>query len=153
MKVTFMNRLPLVLGLLAASPATLFFTSCGGEKTPDPAPVLQLGFKESGGLWTNSTGPDIVQFSRTNDDFKIDVGPFQKSPWLTAKGKIKTSKESNAASFDLTFTSDRPFELQVLGLATKDVESLPDEATIEKIQMPAGEKSLKLDRFIIYVYE
>ena len=148
-----MNRVPFVLGLLTALPATLFLSSCGGEKTPDPVPALQLAFKESGRLWTNSNGPDVVQFSRTNDDFKIDMGPFQKTPWLTAKGKIKTSKESNAASFDLTFTSDRPFELQLLGLAAKDDETLPEEATIEKFQMPAGEKTLKLDRFILYVYE
>ena len=148
-----MNRLPLIPGLLAALAAPLFLSSCGGENTPDPVPVLQLAFKESGSLWTNSTGSDVVQYSRMNDDIKMDMGTFQKTPWLTAKGKLKTSKENNAVSFDLTFTSDRPFELQLLGLAAKDDDTLAEEATLEKFQMPAGEKTLKLDRFILYVYE
>ena len=122
---------------------------------PEPSKVarhvLVLAANNTATPQIGYTGLDALSYKFSDASFTFEVGPDSGTPWLTGKGKMQISQTNNM-TITIDSTSERPYEIRLLGLAkTSDVQS--NDPIEETIPVAAGKQNLKVDRFLIFTHD
>jgi hypothetical protein len=68
------------------------------------------------------------------------------------KGKM-TFTDSNHMVMTLQSSSDRPYEVELLGVWTNRTLDIPEEKAKEKVRVESGDQKVTLERFVIWTYD
>ena len=60
---------------------------------------------------------------------------------------------SNDLTITIQSTSDRAYDIQLLGLSTINNFDVKEDKIKETLRIPAGEKKLTIERFVIFTYD
>lgn len=60
---------------------------------------------------------------------------------------------SNDVTITIQSTSDRAYDVRLLGLSTNNIFEVEEDKTKETLRVPAGEKKLTIQRFVIFTYD
>jgi hypothetical protein len=60
---------------------------------------------------------------------------------------------SNDVTISIQSTSDRAFDIQLLGLSTTNNFDIEEEQLKETVHIPPGDQNLTIGRFVIYTYD
>lgn len=135
----------------------IFVGGCS-KQPPAPAPaqsestVVTLASNDRGLAQLEYSGPGHLDHSSFNESFNFEIGLVGGIPWTTAKGEMKFS-DTNHVTITLQSTSDRPYDIDLLGVWTNRTLDIPEDKAKEKVHVPAGEQKLKIDRFVIWTYD
>lgn len=61
--------------------------------------------------------------------------------------------DTNDLTITIQSTSDRAYDIQLLGLSTNNNFDVEEEKIKETLRVPAGEHNVKIQRFVIYTYD
>ncbi len=140
-------------GILLAS---LLLAGCSKEAPKQASsslePVLILASNERGRPQFDYAGPDSLSFRYSNDSFSFQIGPVAGKPWASANGEMKLGA-SNDVTITIQSTSDRAYDVRLLGLSTNNIFEVEEDKTKETLRVPAGEKKLTIQRFVIFTYD
>lgn len=122
---------------------------CSKENALDneSTPVVVLGVSERGSAQLDYVGPDSMSLRYSHRSFT-----FQLGNWCTADGEIKSLSDAKV-QITVRSKSDRPYDIQVLGLSSSADSKASEEQLKETLHVEAGERELKIDRFIVYTYD
>ena len=147
------STLGLMRALLLAS---LLLAGCSKQVSQQPvstlAPVLVLASNERGRPQFDYSGPDSLSYHQSLDSFTFQIGPAVGTPWATAKGEMKPGS-SNDVTITIQSTSDRAYDIQLLGLSPTNNFDVTEDKIKETLRVPAGEKKLTIERFVIFTYD
>ena len=146
-----------MLGLMRALLlASLLFAGCSKQAPQQPvsalAPVLVLASNERGRPQFDYSGPDSLSYRYSLDSFTFQIGPAVGTPWATGKGEMKLGN-TNDLIITIQSTSDRGYDIQLLGLSTTNNFDVAEDKMKETLRVPAGEKKLTIQRYVIYTYD
>ena len=122
------------------------------QAAPSLAPVVVLASNERGRPQFDYTGPDSLNFRYSLDSFTFQIGPAVGTPWATGKGEMKLGS-SNDVTITIQSTSDRAYDIQLLGLSTTNDFNVEEDKTKETLHVPTGEKTVRIERFVIFTYD
>lgn len=71
---------------------------------------------------------------------------------MSAKGEMKFS-DTNHVTVTIQSSSDRPYDIELLGLWTNRSLEIAEDKAREILHVPAGEQKLNIDRFVIWTYD
>jgi hypothetical protein len=136
--------------------ALLLLAGCSKQNSQQPvstlASVLVLASNERGRPQFDYSGPDSLSYQHSLDTFTFQIGPAAGTPWATAKGEMKLGS-SNDVTITIQSTSDRAYDIQLLGLSTTNNFDVTEDKIKEMLHVPAGDKKLTIERFVIYTYD
>lgn len=129
----------------------LLLAGCSKQPAPptasSPAPVVVLASNERGRPQFDYSGPDSLSYK-----YSLDTFTFQIGQWGSAKGEMKLGG-SNDVTITIQSTSDRAYDIQLLGLSTTNNFDVEEDKIKETVHVPAGEQKVKIERFVIYTYD
>jgi hypothetical protein len=138
--------LPLIFGI------AMLGSSCS-KNTPQPSSVVTLAANEKGSPQIDYAGPGAMNYHYTFESFTFQIGPaYGGAPWTTGKGAMKFS-DSNHVTLDIQSSSDRAYDIELLGVWTNRNLAIPENVAKEKLHMAAGDQKLSLERFVIWTYD
>jgi hypothetical protein len=114
--------------------------------------VLVLAVNERGDPQIQTGGPGVLNYTNINGTFTFHIGPPVGAPWISGKGEFKMGR-GNELLITIHSSADRPFDIQLFGLAAKNDANLPEDSLKETVHVLKGDKDLNLERFIIYTYD
>ncbi len=140
--------------------AAIFLSVCAGavltngcsKQAPQQASVLTLAANERGTPQFDYSGPGRVSYHQSFESFTFEIGPLAGTPWATGKGEMKFS-DSNHVVIAIQSLSDRPYDIELLGVWTNRTLGISEDRAKEKVRVPAGDQKLRLDRFVIWTYD
>ena len=131
--------------------ASLVLAGCSKQATPPPtstpAAVVILASNERGRPQFDYSGPDSLSYK-----YSLDTFTFQIGQWGSGKGEMKLGG-SNDVTIIIQSTSDRAYDIQLLGLSTTNNFDVEEDKIKETVHVPAGEQKVKIERFDIYTYD
>ncbi len=130
---------------------TMLIAGCS-NKAPAPASVLTLAASERGIPQFDYSGPGKLSYHQSFNLFSFEIGPLSGAPWVTGKGELNFS-DSNHVVISVQSSSDRPYEIELLGVCTNRTLDVPEEKAKEIVRVLAGEQKLSLERFVIWTYD
>lgn len=72
--------------------------------------------------------------------------------WVTANGEMKFTG-TNHVLISIQSSSDRPYDIELLGVWTNGTLEIPEDKAKEKLHVPAGEQKLNVERYVIWTYD
>jgi hypothetical protein len=142
---------PTRIVLNSVSTASLLLGGCSKQAAPPTVststPVVVLASNERGRPQFDHTGPDSLSYRYSLDTFTFRIGE-----WGSAKGAMKLGS-SNDVTISIQSTSDRAFDIQLLGLSTTNNFDIEEEQLKETVHIPPGDQNLTIGRFVIYTYD
>ena len=142
------------------SNVTLLLSVCGlgllaggcSRQTPQTS-VVTLAANERGSPQLDYTGPGALNYHYSFESFTFQIGPANGgAPWTTGKGEMKFS-DSNHVGLVIQSSSDRAYDIDLLGVWTNRNLEIPEDKAKEKVHMPAGDQKLNIERFVIWTYD
>ncbi len=138
--------------LLLICGMSMLGSSCS-KKTPRESSVVTLAANERGSPQIEYAGPGALKYHYTFESFTFQIGPTHSgAPWTTGKGSMKFS-DSNHLILDIQSSSDRAYDIELLGVWTNRNLAVPENMAKEKVHMAAGDQKLSLERFVIWTYD
>ncbi len=123
------------------------------EKAPQQSSVVTLAANERGSPQLDYAGPGALNYHYAFESFTFQIGPTHGgAPWTTGKGAMKFS-DSNHVTLEIQSSSDRAYDIELLGVWTNRNVAIPENAAKEKLHVAAGEQKLNLERFVIWTYD
>jgi hypothetical protein len=111
-----------------------------------------LAANEKGTPQFDYTGPGALNYSHSFESFTFEIGPVSGTPWIKGKGEMKVG-DSNSLAIAIHSSSDRPFDIQLFGLATNNDMNLPEDRLKETLHVGKGDQNLRIERFVIFTYD
>jgi hypothetical protein len=137
--------------LNSVSIASLLLAGCSKQAAPPTVststPVAVLASNERGRPQFDYTGPDSLSYR-----YSLDTFTFQIGQWGSAKGVMKVGS-SNDVTIAIQSTSDRAYDIQLLGFSATNNFNVEEERLKETVHIPPGDQRLTIGRFIIYTYD
>ncbi len=127
-------------------------TAPHSASAPQATPLLVLASNERGRPQFDYVGPGNLSYHYSFDSFTYEIGPLSQTPWVTAKGEMKPG-HTNDLVITIQSESDRPYEIQLLGLSTNNNLNIKEEKLKETLPVAAGKQKLILKRYVIFTYD
>lgn len=102
-----------------------------------PVPVVTLAANENGKPQVDYRGPGALSYRSSLESFTFRIGPVTGSPWLSANGGMKFS-DTNHVIISIQSSSDRPYEIELLGVWTNRTLDIPESMAKEHLRVEAG---------------
>jgi len=64
-----------------------------------------------------------------------------------------TFTDGNHIIIAIQSASERPFDIELLGIWTNRTLDIPEEKAKEKVHVSAGDQKLSIERFVIWTYD
>ena len=114
---------------------------------------MTLAANERGQPQFDYTGPGALNYKYSFESFTFQIGPTNGSvPWTTGKGEI-TFSDSNHVTVAIQSSSDRAYDIELLGMWTNRTLGIPENKAKETVHMPTGDQKLSIERFVIWTYD
>jgi len=149
------RRIILMLGLMRIHSyigmAAMLLAGCSKSLPPDTS-ALVLAANQRGAPQFQLSGPGVLNYNYSSGSFTFHIGPAAGAPWISGSGQMKLGS-SNDVAIAIQSSSDRPYDIQLFGLATNSDMSLSEDQLKETLHVSKGDQKLKIDRFVIYTYD
>lgn len=133
--------------------AVMFANSCSKQtQAPTQGSILTLASNDRGRPQFDYSGPGKLSYQYSFESFTFEIGPVTGTPWTTGKGEM-TFTDSNHIIIAIQSASERPFDIELLGIWTNRTLDIPEEKAKEKVHVSAGDKKLSIERFVIWTYD
>lgn len=127
-------------------------SSCS-QKAPQQSSVVTLAANEGGSPQIDYAGPGTMSYHYSLESFTFQIRPtYGGAAWATGKGAMRFS-DSNHVVVDIQSSSERAYDIELLGVWTNRNLAIPENMAKEKVHMAAGDQKLSLDRFVIWTYD
>jgi hypothetical protein len=114
--------------------------------------VTTLATNDRGTPQFDYSGPGKFSYNYSAESFKFEIGPLSGTPWVKGKGEMKFG-DSNNVLVSIQSSSDRPYDIELLGVWTSLTLDVPEARAKEKVHVLAGEQKLTIERFVIWTYD
>ncbi len=139
-----------IAALVSLCSALLFMSGCSQQA--QQSLVLTLAANEGGKPQFDYSGPGSLTYRYSFESFTFQIGPATGKPWVTGRGEMKFT-DSNHVVIGLQSSSDRPYDIELLGVWTNRTLDIPEDTAKERLRVAAGEQKLSVDRFVIWTYD
>ena len=145
------NTRQTVASVFSLAAVILLLVGCSKQPTQQ-TPLLTLASNERGNPQFDYTGPGKLSYRHSFDSFSYQIGATTSIPWVTGRGEMRFS-DSNHMIVSIQSSSDRPYEIELLGIWTNRSSDIPENMAKERLRIPAGEQNLNIERFVIWTYD
>jgi hypothetical protein len=129
----------------------VFAGGCSRQSTSQ-SPVVILAASETGRPQLDYSGPGSLSYRYSFDSFTFQIGPVTGTAWATAQCQMKFA-DSNRVAITIQSSSDRAYDIELLGVSTNRAVNVPEDKAKEKLHVAAGSKTLSIERFVIWTYD
>lgn len=133
--------------------AAIFASGCSKQgQASQQSSVVTLASDDRGRPQLDYSGPGKLSYRNSFESFSFEIGSGVGAPWATGKGAMNFT-DSNHVIITVQSSSERPYDIQLLGVWTNRTLDIPEEKAKETIHVLAGDQKLHIERFVIWTYD